>query len=1260
MKGYSPSTELLNLYDTTREKPFEFMHSRSFVNINVATGWTVSQGGQFPYENVITLPVDEGDFPITMEYQPTAIIQPNANESCAPSNFPYIETTRQNQVTLYAYSIPSPTSMLPIVINLTQNGSPHGSTNAAAQRSTVEQTMIQLSQNYFLVEVVDEVLTKNTTITFDVTAYKGGERVSITPPADQPEYAITNQDGNPILNPSGGTYPSVTVEAAGDKSVKVTIKLLKDTFIKNGIAIIQFPVQAGGVFYPRATINAIASTAILEQVDSYDLSFGTLTRSSDESFFVDGKALSETNKWIIKATKRTLNGVVSSVSSGTIKFTDVEKGTSYFKSLSSSQLALKDELGANDVFKASRIRIDLEIGGKVVESKFVNIIVSVFSTLIQPSVEYIVSGSTNNIRFSSFTLLEGGMIVPKHGTLTIYKNSVSEENKLISEDNVNEINYSLIPTESFNPLEGVGSFIATFAETIGGEVTQQRVIPVVGGTGEPDLFSLVASPVVLMVDVDKDYVLKSNPVSTLKVYRNGSDVTGDFTFAAVSDGGTDFGFDLDDDSNQLTVTEFGSGASQIVGVTITAENKDNPNIKAIGSLQAIRQMEDDIIDYYTYIRYTSNVEDDTDITESIVEDTKYMGLAITTTPTAPTDKGEYNWTPVAQDGRGIKSTDVYYAQNDSGTEWPEPESDLWGDFPTPLIKGEYLWTKTKTTYTDDTFTYTYNVSYIAIDGPKGDKGDTGDRGPAGPVLIIEAPDGLAFSEGQTKSIRLNAKLMDEDTNRIGEYTTEEIRWERSSSDYMGDILFASTTRGPSIYIDPQFLNVPATYTCFISKIIEDNLTVNGDGLTGKTLLDDELEVISVKTYSPVIYTAHVTTSLEISEEIKKIEKVLENIEKNSVTTSDFERTQNRIFGSVAEVITTTADLVTRVDGVKTEVERQVLKQEALTSELDMTSTRIRGEVKALSDKGDKQYAYLQLKSDSIETKVGKVGADLENQIEDFTQFMQNENEFRLTVQNGGGSNLIKNSAGYKMIEDKITKKYYPAFWAGSGMTDSTSTWILNNSTAKHGFQLRNALCGQRVELKPHTEYTIRFILKTPPGTVNVLDLSLAAASHSSIEDEHLWELEGELILTDSFDHYEYEETVVHRYEKTFTTSESPAYILAFNSQDESNTMELADLGIYEGTNVKGWQQHSGETYTLNVQVDEQGLTVYSTDKKSKTVMSPEEFSGYYHDEKVFTLNGSITEVQGLEIEKEGLHIAPIKMIRNDARKSLIIVWTGGV
>ena len=78
-----------------------------------------------------------------------------------------------------------------------------------------------------------------------------------------------------------------------------------------------------------------------------------------------------------------------------------------------------------------------------------------------------------------------------------------------------------------------------------------------------------------------------------------------------------------------------------------------------------------------------------------------------------------------KDGVGLVSTDIKYAIHTNGTTAPV---NGWQGTPPSLIKGQYLWTRTIWTYTDNDTETGYSVSYIAQDGNDGDDGLPGKDG----------------------------------------------------------------------------------------------------------------------------------------------------------------------------------------------------------------------------------------------------------------------------------------------------------------------------------------------------------------------------------------------------------------------------------------------------------------------------------------------------------------------------------------------------
>lgn len=91
--------------------------------------------------------------------------------------------------------------------------------------------------------------------------------------------------------------------------------------------------------------------------------------------------------------------------------------------------------------------------------------------------------------------------------------------------------------------------------------------------------------------------------------------------------------------------------------------------------------------------------------------------------------------PQGPTGKGIKSTAVTYQIGSSGTTVP---TGTWNTSVPSVAAGQYLWTRTIITYTDNTTSTSYSVGRngnngaTGPQGPQGEKGATGATGPTGP------------------------------------------------------------------------------------------------------------------------------------------------------------------------------------------------------------------------------------------------------------------------------------------------------------------------------------------------------------------------------------------------------------------------------------------------------------------------------------------------------------------------------------------------
>ena len=115
----------------------------------------------------------------------------------------------------------------------------------------------------------------------------------------------------------------------------------------------------------------------------------------------------------------------------------------------------------------------------------------------------------------------------------------------------------------------------------------------------------------------------------------------------------------------------------------------------------------------------------------------YIGIYTDFEPADSTDPAKYNWTLIkgekgdkgddglaGKDGKGITGTVITYGISSSETTQPT----TWTTTVPTLVKGQYLWTKTVWTYTDNTKETGYTKTYIAKDGNDGTDGIAGKDG----------------------------------------------------------------------------------------------------------------------------------------------------------------------------------------------------------------------------------------------------------------------------------------------------------------------------------------------------------------------------------------------------------------------------------------------------------------------------------------------------------------------------------------------------
>lgn len=110
----------------------------------------------------------------------------------------------------------------------------------------------------------------------------------------------------------------------------------------------------------------------------------------------------------------------------------------------------------------------------------------------------------------------------------------------------------------------------------------------------------------------------------------------------------------------------------------------------------------------------------------------YIGTCVDYAKDDPTSVGTYKWAKIKGEagakgdkgdtGKGVKSTSVAYQVSTSGTTVP---TGTWSGSVPSASAGQYLWTRTLTTYTDNTTSIAYSVGHMGTNGIDGASGADG-------------------------------------------------------------------------------------------------------------------------------------------------------------------------------------------------------------------------------------------------------------------------------------------------------------------------------------------------------------------------------------------------------------------------------------------------------------------------------------------------------------------------------------------------------
>lgn len=133
----------------------------------------------------------------------------------------------------------------------------------------------------------------------------------------------------------------------------------------------------------------------------------------------------------------------------------------------------------------------------------------------------------------------------------------------------------------------------------------------------------------------------------------------------------------------------------------------------------------------------------------------------------------------------------------------------------------------------------------------------------------------------------------------------------------------------------------------------------------------------------------------------------------------------------------------------------------------------------------------------------------------------------------------------------------------------------------------------------------------------------------------------------------------HLYKLVFEPESPNTVIELFVTNGAQATVIISGVMYNIGNIALKWQPYPSEIYNTNVKIDINGITVKNNQTDGYTMITPQEFSGYARVngemERIFTLNGQVTEVKMLKAEKR-ITMEPISVFAMNSKETNTIGW----
>ena len=289
--------------------------------------------------------------------------------------------------------------------------------------------------------------------------------------------------------------------------------------------------------------------------------------------------------------------------------------------------------------------------------------------------------------------------------------------------------------------------------------------------------------------------------------------------------------------------------------------------------------------------------------------------------------------------------------------------------------------------------------------------------------------------------------------------------------------------------------------------------------------------------------------------------------------------------------------------------------ESVTRDIDGLDTTVSNHSERLSEfqsSVDGLNSYVSGMTETMQTLESSVSGEQQKVLEmqqQVSELQHSVEGLSVSVQEqfAGGINYIKNSAGLNGVTDD---------WETTGVvTTDNSTDVQSNTTSDSCFVLGD------------TSTLMQTITGVVPGayTVSVRAKKTGADYTSYFRVQYNGNKYAYLFnTTETFGWAEYSAVIDDVQDGTII-------VYAYN---RLSALYLSDLILAEGNSVHKWTPAPNEIYTTEVKIDRRGIEVSNNESAQRTVINNTEFSGYYNEEKIFTLNKDETITKKTTVDGE--------------------------